>query len=119
MDYYGLEIKIDARKNEEEFKNTDTLIHSMICEKLSNSHNIRCAICNNNLNTDYRIAYRIFKEEKKVVAHPVHINCIKEENNFFNLNNINSEYTDVSKTDYCDMLKTIEVLKNLDKKMTY
>lgn len=116
MDYYGLEIKIDARRNEEEFKKTDTLIHSMIYEKLSNSHNIRCALCNNNLKTDYRIAYRVFKNEKKVVAHPVHRNCIKEENNFFNSNNINSEYADVSKTDYCNMIRIVEVLKDLDKK---
>lgn len=119
MNYYALEIKADARKNKAEFEKTDILIHSMISEKLSNSHNIKCAICNNDLKFEYRIAYRVFKNEKKVVAHPVHKNCIKDENNFFDSNNLNSEYADVSKTDYFDMLRMIEVLKDLDKKMTY
>lgn len=119
MDYFGLEIKVDARKNKDEFEKTSILVNSMISEKLSNSNKFKCAICNYKLNTEYNVAYRVFKDKKLVIAHPVHKNCIKEEGNLFNTNNINSEYTDVSKTDYCDMLRNIEVLKDLDKKMTY
>lgn len=115
MNYYGLEVKIDTRRNTKEFEKTHTLIQSMILDKLSDSNNFNCAICNNNLTSEFNIAYRVFKKEKKVVAHPVHKNCIKEGNNFFNTSNFNKGYTDVSKTDYCDMIKLMEVLKDIDK----
>lgn len=116
MNYYGLEVTIEGRRNKTEFNETDKLITSMVADKFKNGEKIKCAICGNELDSNYRIAYRVFKDgTKKVIAHPVHKNCLKEEDNMFTITSNYDKYSDLSKTDYLNTLKLLDVLKSLDK----
>lgn len=76
---------------------------------------ISCAICDETIENRFRSASRFDRETREVNIHPVHIDCIKDNANAFDVMKGNSRFFDFSTLDLLLMSEIINHLSDLER----